>query len=155
MYQKPDSRKEPKPSKRPPPQKVQAIVKDVTKVEDAAQETIIIEDPHAYSNEPELDETQDDSWESRKASRTSRLRASAYKTRGSVVRNLHEHENHQRYQPETRQNTQTHSPKVRLPRLKAKPRMDIYIPSTVAVGRLAKILDVKLSMNLSFLPSSC
>jgi hypothetical protein len=130
-------------------------VKNVTEDAGVAQETVVTEDPQTYSYEPELDETQDDRWESRKTPRESRLRASAYKTRGSVVRNLHEDENHRRSQPETRLNTQVKSPKIHLPRLKAKPRMDVYIPSTVTVGRLAKILDVKLSMKSSFIFSYC
>lgn len=94
--------------------------------------------------EPEVDNVVDDSLHLRDYSRTSRSRSDQYKTRGSVVQKLYSGQE-QVYEQKITQKDKTQKPKRYLPRIKVKPRMDVYIPSTVTVGTLARILDVKLS----------
>lgn len=80
--------------------------------------------------------------------RPNRSRSDQYKMRSSVVQNLHR-DREQSYQQKSSQRGQASKHKLHLPRMKVKPRMDVYIPTTVTVGTLARILDVKFSALFS------
>lgn len=114
-------------------------------------EKTTVEEAENDDYEPELGRPQEDCWESRGSPRANRLRSGPYKTRGSVVQKLH-HDKEQSAEYRSRQSAQLRKPKVHLPRTKNKPRLDVYIPTTVTVGTLARILDVKFGTSLCFSP---
>jgi len=98
--------------------------------------------------DPEFDDVSQDDARLKDRSRMHRSRSAQYKTRGSVVQKLH-YEEQKDYKKEPVQTKPTPKPKTQLPRMKEKPRMDVYIPSVVTVGTLARILDVKFSASKS------
>jgi len=98
--------------------------------------------------DPEFDDVSEDDAQLKDRSWTNRSRSAQYKTRGSVVQKLH-CEEQQDYKKKAVQTKPTPKPKTQLPRMKEKPRMDVYIPSVVTVGTLARILDVKFSASWS------
>jgi len=95
----------------------------------------------------EFDGVSEDDVQLKDRSRINRSRSAQYKTRGSVVQKLHCEE--QDYKKKVVQTKPTRQPKIQLPSMKEKPRMDVYIPSVVTVGTLARILDVKYSASRS------
>lgn len=97
---------------------------------------------------PEFDDVSKDDVRLKDRSRMQRSRSAQYKTRGSVVQKLH-CEEQQDYKKKAVQTKPTPKQKTQLPRMKEKPRMDVYIPSVVTVGTLARILDVKFSASKS------
>jgi len=98
--------------------------------------------------DPEFDDVSEDDVRLKDRSRMQRSRLALYKTRGSVVQKLH-CEEQQDYKKKAVQTKPTPKQKTQLPRMKEKPRMDVYIPSVVTVGTLARILDVKFSASKS------
>lgn len=125
-----------------------------TKTEESTREESIIESSTVQEDdlyEPEPDRFgEDDRVPKKELSRASRSRSDPYKTRGSVVKNLH-HDEGRGLKRKAHQDSQARKPKLHLPRIKDKPRMDVYIPTTVTVGTLARILNVKF--GTLFLPS--
>lgn len=92
--------------------------------------------------------TGEDSKDLRRDASRARTRSDPYKTRGSIVAKLARGE--QAFEEhKAPQKTSVRKPTAHTLRMRAKPRMDVYIPTTVTVSTLARILNVKFGAVLS------